>query len=62
MRGGSRSMASVLQEKSKVFALQIIKVCNEIKQEESNAKSIETGKIALSHAAWGESRGLVSLV
>ena len=25
-------MASVLQEKSKVFALQIIKVCNEIKQ------------------------------
>ena len=32
MRGESRSVASVLQEKSKGFALQIIKVCNEIKQ------------------------------
>ena len=30
-------MASVLQEKSKVFALQIIKVCNEIKQNKREA-------------------------
>ena len=30
-------MASILQEKSKVFALQIIKVCNEIKQNKREA-------------------------
>ena len=51
MRGGSRSMASVLQEKSKVFALQIIKVCNEIKQ--SKRESVLTNQLIRSGTSIG---------
>ena len=43
MRGESRSMASILQEKSKDFALQIIKVCNEIKL--SKRESVLTNQL-----------------
>ena len=44
-------MASVLQEKSKVFALQIIKVCNEIKQ--SKRESVLTNQLIRSGTSIG---------
>ena len=44
-------MASVLQEKSKAFALQIIKVCNEIKQ--SKRESVLTNQLRISREFWG---------
>ena len=44
-------MASVLQEKSKVFALQIIKVCNEIKQ--SKRESALTNQLIRSGTSIG---------
>ena len=51
MRGECRSMASVLQEKSKAFALQIIKVCNEIKQ--SKRESALTNQLIRSGTSIG---------
>ena len=51
MRGECRSMASVLQEKSKAFALQIIKVCNEIKQ--SKRESVLTNQLIRSGTSIG---------
>ena len=44
-------MASVLQEKSKAFALQIIKVCNEIKQ--SKRESVLTNQLIRSGTSIG---------
>ena len=44
-------MASVLQEKSKVFALQIIKVCNEIKQRKR--ESVLTNRLIRSGTSIG---------
>lgn len=44
-------MASVLQEKSKAFALQIIKVCNEIKQ--SKRESALTNQLIRSGTSIG---------
>lgn len=44
-------MASVLQEKSKAFALQIIKVCNEIKQ--SKRESVLTNQLLRSGTSIG---------
>lgn len=44
-------MASVLQEKSKAFALQIIKVCNEIKQ--SKRESVLTNQLIRSGTSVG---------
>ena len=51
MRGGSRSVASILQEKSKTFALNIIKVCNEIKQ--NNRESVLTNQLIRSGTSIG---------
>ena len=51
MRGESRSMASILQEKSKDFALQIIKVCNEIKL--SKRESVLTNQLIRSGTGIG---------
>ena len=51
MRGESRSMASILQEKSKDFALQIIKVCNEIKL--SKRESVLTNQLIRSGTSIG---------
>ena len=51
MRGDSRSMASILQEKSKDFALQIIKVCNEIKL--SKRESVLTNQLIRSGTSIG---------
>lgn len=51
MRGACYSMASVLQEKSKAFALQIIKVCNEIKQ--SKRESVLTNQLRISREFGG---------
>ena len=51
MRGESRSMASILQEKSKDFALQIIKVCNEIKL--SKRDSVLTNQLIRSGTSIG---------
>ena len=51
MQGGSRYMASVLQEKSKVFALQIIKVCNEIRQ--NKRESVLTNQLIRSGTSIG---------
>ena len=51
MRGACYSMASVLQEKSKAFALQIIKVCNEIKQ--SKRESVLTNQLIRSGTSVG---------
>ena len=51
MRGVSRYMASVLQEKSKVFALQIIKVCNEIRQ--NKRESVLTNQLIRSGTSIG---------
>ena len=44
-------MAGVLQEKSKAFALQIIKVCNEIKQ--SKRESVLTNQLIRSGSSIG---------
>lgn len=44
-------MASVLQEKSKVFALQIIKVCNEIRQ--NKRESVLTNQLIRSGTSIG---------
>ena len=44
-------MASVLQEKSKAFALQIIKVCNEIKK--SKRESVLTNQLIRSGTSVG---------
>ena len=51
MRGARYSMASVLQEKAKAFALQIIKVCNEIKQ--SKRESVLTNQLIRSGTSVG---------
>ena len=51
MRGESRSMASILQEKSKDFALQMIKVCNEIKL--SKRESVLTNQLIRSGTSIG---------
>ena len=51
MRGACYSMASVLQEKSKAFVLQIIKVCNEIKQ--SKRESVLTNQLIRSGTSVG---------
>ena len=51
MRGACYSMASVLQEKSKAFALQIIKVCNEIKK--SKRESVLTNQLIRSGTSVG---------
>ena len=51
MRGESRSMASILQEKSKDFALQIIKMCNEIKL--SKRESVLTNQLIRSGTSIG---------
>ena len=51
MRGESRSMASILQEKSKDFALQIIKVCNETKL--SKRESVLTNQLIRSGTSIG---------
>ena len=44
-------MASILQEKSKTFALNIIKVCNEIKQ--NNRESVLTNQLIRSGTSIG---------
>ena len=44
-------MASVLQEKSKIFALQIIKVCNEIRQ--NKRESVLTNQLIRSGTSIG---------
>ena len=44
-------MASVLKEKSKVFALQIIKVCNEIRQ--NKRESVLTNQLIRSGTSIG---------
>ena len=51
MRGESRSVASILQEKSKDFALQIIKMCNEIKL--SKRESVLTNQLIRSGTSIG---------
>ena len=51
MRGACYSMASVLQEKAKAFALQIIKVCNEVKREKR--ESVLTNQLVRSGTSVG---------